>query len=211
MNLTVTQLAAMVSGQPIRQKWTIRTPINAAHSSYTETVIDDGIFSVGNTTARVIKAGSRRHHVWNPHPKMEVQPKAVRYAIEVANGDGLFHRRVGSVWNPFGLYDAAPGECFLLHNLYVWVPDPVTPYWTEITHMAYIGQVVTVDYAGTGSMNRRETGVGTTAIKEAPQVATITSEQVGAWPVLRRVFNKTDAVTGQVDGSPIGAFTFTAT
>ena len=208
-NLTGTQKNNIIGGQPIRQSWWVKAPVNAAHSTYTTTLIDAGVFPAdGSGLVRVIKAGSRKHHVWNPHPKMDVTPKAVRYSIEVANGDGLFHRRSGSVWNPYGVYDAAPAECFLLHSIYVY--DPAAG-WSKIDHMDFIGQIVSVDYTGSASMTTRSTGTGTTAPQEAPRVAAITSEQVGAWPVLRRIFSKADAVDHTVDSVALGSLSFTAT
>lgn len=190
-NLTAAQLTAITTGQPVRQVWKVKAPVLADHSAYTETVIDDGIWAYGsNNSRRVIKAGSRKHKVWNPHPMADERPQAVRYSIECANDDGFFHRRSGSCWNPFGIYDASPSECYLMHSIFVW--DAVTKAWLEIEHMRYIGQVVSVEYTGAASMLRS----GTTAAAVAARgVATITSEQDGAWSVLRHVFNKEDGVT----------------
>lgn len=200
-NLTAGQLAALTSGQPVRGVWSIKTPVSADHSSYTTTVIDDGLFSTGNIR-RVIKAGQRTHKVWNPHPMEGSRPEAVRYTIEVGNGDGYFHRKSGSPWNPFGLYDAAPSECFLIHQLYVWDRSAAT--WSPITHMDFIGRVMSVDYTGAGSLIRREVSPGATGPGVAPNTATIMSEQVGAWETLRRVFSKDDG------NRSTGIATFTA-
>lgn len=200
-NLTAGQLAALTSGQPVRGVWSIKTPVLADHSSYTTTVIDDGLFSTGNIR-RVIKAGTRTHKVWNPHPMEDSRPEAVRYTIEVGNGDGYFHRKSGSPWNPFGLYDAAPSECFLIHQLYVW--DRTTAVWSPLSHMDFIGRVLSVEHTGAGSLIRREVSPGVTVPGVAPNTATITAEQVGAWETLRRVFNKDDG------NRATGISTFTA-
>lgn len=189
-NLTAGQLAAFAGGAPVRQVWSIRAPILADHSVYQTTVIDEGIFAATSAAPlrRVVKAGKRTHKVWNPHPMLTTRPEAVRYAIEVANGDGYFHRKSGSPWNPFGIYDAAPSECYLVHQIYVQEPTG----WTELSHMAFEGRILKVEYSGTGSMLRRDLG-GSTTPQEAPTIATITSEQEGAWGVLRKVFDKDDA------------------
>lgn len=190
-NLTAAQLAAFTSGQPVRQVWSIKAPVLADHSAYTETTIEDGIFPItAGQKRRVLKAGKRRHFVMNPHPQLDQELAAVRYSIEVDNGDGLFHRKSGSVWNPFGIYDAAPAECFLLHYVYVW--EHVAQVWSEITHMRYIGRVIEAQSAGLAAMTKREVSPGVVTAQEAPRSVTITSEQVGAWEVLRKTFNKDD-------------------
>lgn len=188
-NLTAGQLAAFTSGQPVRQVWSIRAPVLADHSAYTTTVLDDGVFAASATPrTRVIKAGSRRHKVWNPHPMSDSRPEAVRYVIEVANGDGYLHRKSGSPWNPFGLYDAAPAECFLIHQIYVLEASS----WSEVTHMRFEGRILRVEYSGTAAMTKRDLG-GVAVPQEAPTTATITSEQDGAWIVLRDSFDKSHA------------------
>ncbi len=206
--LTATQIEAIIGGQPIRQVFSIKAPVLADHSAYTTTVIDDGIWPASaGANRRVIKAGKRTHKVWNPHPKLDQRPQAVRYTIEVDNSDGYFHRRSGSAWNPFGLYDAAPAECFLLHDLYVWLASAAA--WSAITEMAFVGKVLKVDYSGAASMNRRDLG-GITAPQHVANVASITTEQVGAWEVLRRVFTKDDAVDEAVADSVGFAASFSA-
>lgn len=209
-NLTGDQLAALTAGQPVRQTWTVRAPVLADHSAYTDTVIDDGIWSPNAAPKRrVLKAGRRKFEVWNPHPKSTAAPKAVRYSIEVDNSDGLFHRRSGSVWNPFGLYDAAPAECFLLHNLSVLL---LSGAWSAISHMAFIGQVINVAYEGSAGMNRTETTPGVTVPTVAPRAATITSEQVGAWAILRETFDKSHAVeTSSIFTFAVGGTALTTT
>jgi len=204
-NLTSSQLEALTSGQPVRQSWKIKVPVLADHSAYTETVIDDGILpAVSSPTKRIIRAGTRKHAVWNPHPKMNVTPKAVRYSIEVDNHDGFFHRRSFSAWNPLGIYAAAVGECFLIHQIYVWVP--ANSAWEEITHMKFIGQVIDVDYSGSAQMSRTEISPGTTRATPAPNTATITTEQVGADFALRRVFTADDADNTKVTDATTGDF-----
>lgn len=207
-NLSADQLAAFAAGQPVRQTWTIRTPVLADHSAYTTTVIDDGIFSTASTPARrVINAGKRKHEVWNKHPKDSANPKAVRYAIEVDNNDGLFYQRSGSVWNPLGIFDADPGECFLIHNISVLL---LSGTWSAISHMDFVGQVISVSYEGGAGLNKVETTPGVVAPKPVPKSATITSEQVGAWATLRHVFTKNDAVDEQVEDSVGSAASFVA-
>ena len=190
-NLTADQITAFTPGQPVRQVWSIKAPVLADHSAYTTTVIDDGIFPiVAGAKRRVLKAGKRRHFVINPHPQKDVETQAVRYSIEVDNADGLFHRKSGSVWNPFGIYDAAPAECFLIHQIYVW--DAAAKSWSPIPHMDYIGRVMDAQSTGAAAMTKREVSAGVVTVQEAPRSVTITSEQVGAWEVLRRIFNKDD-------------------
>ena len=198
--LTAGQLAAFTSGQPVRQVWSIRAPMLADHSAYTTTVLDDGVFSaVADPRRRVLKAGTRRHKVWNPHPMSDGRPEAVRYAIEVANGDGYFHLKTGSPWNPFGLYDAAPAECFLIHQIYVQEASG----WSEITHMRFEGLVLSVEYSGSAAMTKRDLG-GVAVPQEVSNVATITSEQVGVMTVLRKKFDINDADIDRInyDGVP---------
>jgi hypothetical protein len=185
-NLTAGQLAALTSGQPVRQVWSIKAPVLADHSAYTTTVIDDGLFSSSATPLRrIVKAGSRTHSVWNPRLMSNDRPNAVRYSIEVSNSDGYFHRKVGSAWNPLGIYDAAPSECFLLHSIYVW--DESADAWSPIVHMDFVGQIIDVSYLGAAS------AVGTGSLSAAPNVATITSEQLGVISCLKRVFTVDDA------------------
>lgn len=205
-NLTSTQLEAISGGQPIRQVFSIKAPVLADHSSYTTTVIDSGLFAAGTTATRVLRCGTRTHKVWNPHPMEDVRPEAVRYSIEVANGDGYFHRKSGSPWNPFGIYDASPIECFLIHQLYVFEPSGSGGTWTAIPHMDFIGRIIEVNYSGGGSLVRRDIGGGTTAAGLAPNTVTIVSEQVAAWETLRRVFNKDDGIR-----STVGTFTTAGT
>ncbi len=195
-NLTSDQLAAFVAGQPVRQTWSIKAPVLADHSAYTTTVIDDGIWSPNAAPKRrVLKAGKRQHTVWNYHPKVSAQPKAVRYTIEVDNADGLFHRKSGSVWNPLGIYDAEIAECFLIHNIAVLL---LSGTWSPITHMDFIGTVVNVSYEGSSGLNKTEVSPGVVSPVIVPKSATITSEQVGAWATLRYVFTKDDAIDEQV-------------
>lgn len=207
-NLSSDQMAAFAAGQPVRQTWTIRAPVLADHSAYTSTVIDDGIFSPSaSPSRRVIDAGRRKHEVWNRHPKDSTTPKAVRYAIEVDNSDGLFYRRSGSVWNPLGIFDADPGECFLIHNLAVLLLNGT---WSAIGHMDFTGQVISVSYEGGAGLGKTEVSPGVVAPQVVPRSATITSEQVGAWATLRRVFTKDDAVDEQVEDSVGFAASFVA-
>jgi len=207
-NLTSDQLAAFVAGQPVRQTWSIKAPVLADHSAYTTTVIDDGIWSAAAAPKRrVIKAGRRQHTVWNYHPKASTQPKAVRYTIEVDNSDGLFHRKSGSVWNPFGIYDAEIAECFLIHNIAVLL---LSGTWSPITHMDFIGTVVNVSYEGSSGLNKTEVSPGVVSPVIVPKSATITSEQVGAWATLRYVFTKDDAIDEQIADSLGNQASFTA-
>lgn len=207
-NLTTQQLTAIIAGQPFRQVFSIKAPVIADHTAYTTTVIDDGIWPTATAPARrVLNAGTRKHAVWNPHPKSTERPRVVKYAIEVDNSDGLFDQRSGSVWNPFGIYDADPAECFLLHSIYVW--DDAAKSWSPIPHMDFVGLVANVDYEDGATMNRTETGPGVSVPTAARNVATITSEQVGAWSVLRKVFSKADGIDEAVDGLPLGLGQFT--
>ena len=184
-NLTTAQLAALAAGQPVRQTWTILSPQNAGHSVYSAVVVDDGIFSGGTTTAnRVIKAGSRKHTVWNCHPQEASSPTALRYSFEAANHDGAFHMRIGSFWNPYGLYDADVSECFLVHQIYILT---LTGLWEEVLSMKFTGRVISADYSGSASALR-----SASAPIPAPLVAVVTSEQDGAWQILRRAFTRDD-------------------
>jgi hypothetical protein len=183
-NLTGPQIAAITSGQPVRQVWTISSPQQAAHTSYADVVVDEGIFAAGAlSTSRIIKAGSRKHEVWNPHPQEADKPKALRYSIEAANHDGKFHMRSGSFWNPYGLYDADVSECFLTHQIYIRTSASL---WEEVLAMKFSGRVISVDYNGGASANRTSSPVA------APNVAVITAEQEGAWQILRRTFTRDD-------------------
>jgi len=204
-NLTTQQLDAMAGGQPVRQVWTVRgvSYIWPPNIVYQDTVIDDGVMAGPGSMRRIVRAGSRKLEVWNPHPQDNSRPSAVRYAIEVDNSDGFFHMKVGSVWSP-STQNIPPSICFLLHNIYVWIPDPISPAWSPITHMDYIGKVIDVSYSGGGT--QASTG-GSSGVR--PRTATIITEQVGAEASLRRTFKIADADIGLVTDATSGNVEYT--
>lgn len=209
-NLTTAQLAALASGQPVRQTWSIvgvsfRTLFGPPSVIYQTTVIDNGVFAGPGSLTRILKAGSRTHTVLNPHPMESAKPNAVRYSIEVANGDGFFHRKVGSVWSP-GTYNAHPRECLLMHSLAVWIPDLYSPYWSPIPHMDYVGQVIDVSYEGAATQAVATSTISASVLAKS---ATIISEQVGAELALRRVFTPSDADVDMVTDTTSGDVTYT--
>jgi hypothetical protein len=152
---------------------------------------------------RIVRAGSRKPEVWNPHPQDNSKPNAVRYAIEVDNSDGFFHVKVGSVWSP-GTQNIPPSSCFLLHSIYVWIPDPVSPAWSPILHMDYTGKVIDVSYSGGGTQAAPGGRSGA-----RPRTATIITEQVGAEASLRRTFKTDDADIGPVTDVTSGNVEYT--
>jgi len=199
----------MTSGQPVRQTWSIVGIISrfGLVATTETTVIDDGIFAGPGSLTRILKAGSRTHTVLNPHPMESAKPNAVRYSIEVANGDGFFHRKVGSVWSPGPYsYNAHPRECLLMHSLAVWIPDLYSPYWSPIPHMDYVGQVIDVSYEGAATQAVATSTISASVLAKS---ATIISEQVGAEIALRRVFTPSDADVDIVTDATSGDVTYT--
>lgn len=199
-NLTAAQLSAIQGGQPVRQRWWVRIPLSAAHAAYIDVEFENGLLqSRASGLSRVIDPGKRTHTVWNPHPAEEPKASALRYMFAVDNSDSMFCRGSGRYWNYYGIYAAAPEECFIIHKLYVW--DDAAGAWSEITHMAFTGRVVDVDYASGARMD------GAVAGNEA----VITCEQEGAWSALRYVFKPTDGDHTQVTDGTTGDFYFNVT
>ena len=199
--LTVAQKTAFAKGAPVRQTWAVLSPINAAHSSFVSYKFEDGYNAshdgggsgsdIGVGT-RVTRAGSRKIRVWNPHPQETSKVAAPRYSFEVSNGDGYFFMGNPSAWNPIGLYNAEPEECFITHLVKVW--DDAAGAWSTLSDLSYTGRVIRVQY--TPSANPDQTPVG--------QRAVITCEQSGAWDVLRQTFTKDHADIADTDGNPGG-------
>jgi hypothetical protein len=175
------QIAAVIAGNSIAQTWTIAGPLSAggALSQYAH------IHTLPGSEPyryRVVRAGSRKHEVWNPHVNAPVEAKALRYSFEVDNSDGFFHMKTGGCFNIAGIYNADPTECTVTHETYIMVAGQ----YQRVDAMSFVGSIISVDYVS--SANHAGAAVGQTAV--------ITCEQAGAWDALRRTFTKDD---GDID------------
>jgi hypothetical protein len=136
------------------------------------------------TRNRILRAGSRKHEVWNPSPNVSNTPKAVRYSFTVDNSDGYFYdNTTTNVFKP-STYQADPQECIITHRIYIGIRGNSGLWtWSEVSHMAFQGQITDVDYTDGSDPEGDAT----------PVSATITCEQVGAWAALRRNWTVDDA------------------
>lgn len=182
--LSAAQRTAILSGAPFRQKWTMIVP-NAAHTSTTSVVFATADnLGADFDSVRIIKAGSRKHEVWNPSPNVKNTPRAARYSFTVDNSDGYFYET--STLNVFkvGSVQSVPQECYVKHQIYVGIAGLVGDWtWSEITHMAFTGQITDIIYDDGSDQTENPTPIN----------SVITCEQNGAWEVLRRVWRVEDA------------------
>jgi len=182
-------------GNTIKQTWAVLSPIASGSTTYITYTFEQGFNATTPTQAnRVTRAGSRKVAVWNPHPQDKTsKAKAPRYSFEVSNADGRVYPGNGSIWNNFGIYDAAPEECLILHSVLVDLYGDGVSY-QQLPHLAYTGRVVSVQYAESADPGGDAAG----------NLAVITCEQTGAWDTLRRVFTKDDGDDTLVDVDGIG-------
>lgn len=203
--LTAAQRAALAAGAPVRQTWEIVVPGDTLHLFWLTYPLDSGIFPVlGTEKRRVVRAGRRSHEVWNPSPKVSVTPKAVRYSFVVDNHDGIFYEtHPDNVYQIPGLYQAKAQECRIVHRLFVAVPGAYqrSTTWSEITHMAYTGGIISVRFED----------VADAAGNPVPGSATITCEQLGAWSVLRRDWTADDCVDVPLTNGAVIDYVWTVT
>lgn len=190
---TADQLAAIRAGQPVRQTWDIYVPTSSAHSAYDAVPLDAGLYAGGAAQGltRIVRAGSRKFEAWNPSPMVQNKPKAVRYSFTARNNDRFFYRAggAGSAWySPTGSYQAEPQECRVEHTLYVLL---LTGVWSELSFLTFIGQVRALHFEDGSDADREPSG----------KLCTVTTEQVGAWSVLRRPFSVNDADDEKVAGT----------
>lgn len=199
-NLTTAQLDAIKQGEPIKQKFWMRVPLVPDHSVYYDVLFDEGIHKYHSLTMvqdRVLKAGKRRHVVWNPSPNSQVSARAIRWRFEVDNHDDYFNNGTGGIFYYGGSYRSEPQECYAVHKLYVW--EPVAEAWSEITHMAFVGKVLTIEYEDTARPDKVGNMEADVVPEALAETAVITCEQTGVWDVLKRVFSKDDADSEIVD------------
>lgn len=197
--LTTAQKIAITAGAAIRQTWDIVVPFNAAHSIYETVPIDAGIFSMDEVvlwelvTNRIIKAGSRKHVVFNPSPNVKATPKAVSYSFVVDNSDGHFYEgHPQSFYNLYETYLAVPQECLIVHKIFVAINSSSGVTWSELTHMRFTGRIKELRHEDTADSKGDIVGAQTT----------ITCEQVGAWDALRRLWTIDDAIdVAMINGS----------
>ena len=183
---------AIAAGAAMASVFKLRVP-NAAHTVWYEGLFDDVHGVDGLPRARVIRAGRRKHEVWNTHPKLKRNPRAITWTIEVANDDKWWHPGVGTAFRPVvSSYQAPPQECYLTHFVYV----DINGTWTEMTDLAYIGEITKLEHKPTV---QDDTPVPTTML--------LSTEQAQAWTVLRRTFDAddgdddlvTDGASGDLD------------
>jgi hypothetical protein len=193
-NLTTEQIAAIKGGAKIAQQWEIHIPLSAGGSLDYQYVFIHGVKEYG-AMQRVIKAGSRKHVVWNKHVNAPIEAAAVRYSFEVDNSDGFFHTGAGNCWNYTGYYQADPTECAVMHKINIW--DSTINSYQEVPSMRFFGKIISVEYVGTARHN------GTVA----PKTAVITCEQEGAWVALKRAFIKDDGDWERFDRPTLDTYT----
>ncbi len=177
--LTAAQRTAIRAGNPIRQAWYVHVPVNSSHSGYVANLLDVGIFPAPASVAfqRVIRAGSRSHHVWNPTPNVKKSPSAVRYSFVVDNSDGrMFENSSDNFYQVSGTYQAVPQECYVRHLLYVAIYSSSGVTWSNLSHMNYEGGIYDLRHEDTADAQGNVIGAQTT----------IMCEQKGAWDALRR-------------------------
>lgn len=178
-NLTPSQLSAIAGGSSIAQTWNILCPIAAGGSPTSITHVHT-LPGSEPSRYRVVRAGTRKHEVWNPHVNADINATSLRYSFEVDNSDGFFHLKSGGAFNTAGLYAADPTECLVEHKTYVM--SLVTKQHEEIESMSFTGNIISVEYVGSAKTS------GTIS----PATAVITCEQAGAWDALKRPFIKED-------------------
>ena len=188
--LTTAQRIAIAAGATIRQTWDIQVPFSATHSLYFTVPIDAGIFSIDEVVAwelvtnRIIKAGSRKHVVFNPSPNVKATPKAVTYSFVVDNSDGHFYEgHPNSFYNIYETYLAVPQECLIVHKIFVAINSSDGVTWSELEHMRFTGRIKELRHEDTADGKGDIIGAKTT----------ITCEQVGAWDALRRLWTIDDS------------------
>lgn len=193
--LTTDQKNWIAAGHRIRQQWSIMAPLTSGGTSYVSYLFDQSLQRETTNNNRVLRAGSRKVKVWNPHPQVNSRASAPRYQIEVRNDDGLVYAGNGSIWNPIGLYDAEPEECLLSHTVAV-AQDPAGVVYSVLGFLSYVGRVIEVVYTDQSTPEGTPDGAR----------AVIRTEQAGAWNVLRRVFDKNDGEALPVDTDGAGDY-----
>jgi hypothetical protein len=157
--------------------------------------------------------------VWNPSLQKSNNPKAVRYSFTVANEDGKFYETAADNFFKYtGVpnYQATPAECKITHKILVQVPDSEDTRgytFSEITHMAYTGQIIDIRHLDTGAPGRGVEGSGSNGVDFLPTPAStiITCEQLGAWESLRRDWTLEDATDAPMTNDELGGLDFTWT
>jgi len=182
--LTAAQRTAIQAGNAVRQEWSLFKPDNPSHSSYTEEVIDSGIFpNPDDRLQRVIRAGQRRHVVWNPSPQVSVKPVAIRYVFVCDNSDGrLYENTVGGFFFPLVAHE--PQECYIRHRVSVAIYSSSGTTWSEIEHMTFFGSIISLRHEDTGNSKKQI----------VPATTTITCEQRGGGAAFRRVWTEDDGI-----------------
>jgi hypothetical protein len=199
-NLTSAQLDAIVDGQPIKQRFWMRVPLIVDHSTYFDVLFEEGIHQFHTLTmleGRVIRAGKRKHVVWNPHPNVPVKARALQWQFEVANKDNYFDNRTDGIFYYLGIYRCEPQECFVVHKVYVW--EPVAEAWSEITHMAFTGRVLRIEYDDSATADKYSHIQSAIEPVGVADTALITCQQTGVWDALLRTFTKDDGDAEMVD------------
>jgi len=187
--LTTAQKDAISAGNRVKQTWKILAPLSAGSTTYVPYTIEAGFNSVAaSPNNRVTRPGSRKVEVWNPHPQVTARARAGRYSFEVRNDDGKIYPGVGSVWNPYSIYDASPQECLVEHTVLVDLYGDGGS-WSSLAYLQYIGRVVDVVYTETSTPGGTPQG----------DRAVITCEQAHAWDVLRHTFDRGDGVEQLID------------
>ena len=184
--LSAAQRTAIQAGNAVRQEWYIFVPIDSAHSGYTGTILDNGIFPApGSEFQRVVKAGQRSHKVWNPTPNVKVTPTAARYSFVCDNSDGrLYENSADNLYQVPSVFQAIPQECYIRHRIYVAIYASSGTTWSQLAHMEFQGQIMDIRHEDTGN-SKKEIVSATT---------TITCEQKGAWDTLRRTWKIEDGI-----------------
>lgn len=197
--LTTAQKEYLAAGHRIRQQWSIAAPTSAGGTSLVpyqfEVMTHGDAVGAASDNNRVVRAGSRKVAVWNPHPQESSRASAPRYQIEVRNDDGYFYPGSGSAFNPLGIYNAAPEECFLVHSVSV-ATDPAGVTYTPIGFLSYTGRIIEVIYTEQSTPDGQPDG----------SRAVIRTEQAGAWDVLRHVFTEEDGSAQSVNIDGLGTF-----
>lgn len=184
-------------GMTIQQTWVMYIPTDSNHTTWFRRGIDSGIFSPKHPAANVdeywdgesvncvIRAGSRKHQVWNPSPNVEVAPKAAIYSFVVKNDNGAFYEGTSnSIFDLSSSFLASPYECLIVHRLYLMKQTASGGHtWSELEHMAFTGRIKELIHDDIANSDGEPVGVQTT----------ITCEQVGAWDALRRKWTIDDA------------------
>jgi hypothetical protein len=195
-NLSPAQIASIKNGEGIALTWEIHAPISAGGSLDSQYVYIHSLPTAdAGSMHRVVRAGSRKHEVWNPHVNAPVEAKALRYSFEVDNSDGFFHAKAFGCWNLHGAYQADPTECVVVHKTCVYMQ--ATGTYEEIQTMTFTGRIISVEYASSAKHDG----------SPAPHTAVITCEQDGAWEALRRAFIKDDGDWSRFTRSGLDTYT----